>query len=175
MKKIISSLLLLIPFVRSNAQKNHMPDMKVLERLNARFIHNFVTNDTASHSKIIHKDFVYISSNGEYVNRKKYLEDWAHGFNGISYWDYRDERISIFGNIALVRATNKMITQRDGKEILSMVMYTDVYIKESGQWLCVQAQISKVSPEFYPPDETIVKKYDFRNTNSNVIANTNSL
>ena len=47
-----------------------------------------------------------------------------------------------------------------------MSMYTDVYIKENGEWKCVQAQITKVSPENYSGDETIVKKYDYRNSNS---------
>ncbi len=137
-------------------------DMEVLKKLNATFIHNYVTNDTVSHNKIIHKDFVYISSTGKYVNRKDYLAAWAHGFDGTIYWDYRDERINIFGNMALVHATNKFIIIQDGKEITGMALYTDVYVKENGEWKCVQAQIGKVLPENYPADNTIVKKYDFR-------------
>ena len=41
-------------------------------------------------------------------------------------------------------------------------MYTDVYVKENGEWKCVQAQINKVAPPNYAPDETIVKKYEFK-------------
>jgi hypothetical protein len=51
---------------------------------------------------------------------------------------------------------------RDGKESTGMSMYTDTYIKENGEWKCVQAQLSKLAPEFYPGDETIVRKYDYR-------------
>lgn len=134
-------------------------DLQILQALNAKFIHNFVTNDAVSHARIIHPDFVHLSSDGKYVNRADYLAQWTHGFEGYKYWDYRDENIKIFGNTALVHSQNKYIVSKDGKEISGMSMYTDVYVKENGQWLCVQAQICRVSPENYAGDETIVIKY----------------
>lgn len=137
-------------------------DLARLRELNARFIHNFVTNDTIAHSKIIHPRFVCITTDGKYVNRSDYLSSWAHGFDGFKYWDYRDENIQLFNGVALVHARNKYVVTRDGKEITGMSMYTDVYVKEDGEWKCIQAQISRVSPENYPGDETIVKKYDYR-------------
>lgn len=157
MKKIIYTVLLSLGILQAAAQE----DMKELKRLNAKFIHNFVTNDTASHSQIIHRDFVCITSEGQSIERKEYLDGWAHGFDGFKYWDYRNEDIKIFGNTALVHSQNKFIVVRDGKEIAGMSMYTDTYIKENGQWKCVQAQLSKVAPEYFAGDETIVRKYDY--------------
>ena len=136
--------------------------MSALKRLNATFIHNFVTNDTAAHNRIIHKDFVCITSEGQYIDRKKYLDNWAHGFDGFKYWDYRNEDIRIFGNTALVRSQNKYTVVRDGNEMTGTSMYTDIYIKENGQWKCIQAQITKVVPQYFAGDETIVKEYDYR-------------
>jgi hypothetical protein len=159
MKKIISTGVIALGLLQVNAQET---DMAKLKKLNATFIHNFVTNDTASHSRIIHKDFVCISSDGKYIDRAAYLNGWAHGFDGYKYWDYRNEDIKIFGNTALVHSQNKYMVVRDGKEITGMSMYTDVYVKENGQWKCVQAQISKVAPENFAGDETIVRKYDYR-------------
>jgi hypothetical protein len=159
MKKVIYIGFLILGTLQIAAQET---DIAELKRLNAKFIHNFVTNDTAAHSLIIHKDFVCITSEGQYIDRKKYLDDWAHGFDGFKYWDYRNEDIRIFGNTALVHSQNKYIVVEGGKEITGMSMYTDTYIKENGQWKCVQAQISKVSPQHYAGDETIVRKYDYR-------------
>ena len=45
---------------------------------------------------------------------------------------------------------------------MGMSMYTDTYIKENGNWKCVQAQITKLSPANYSGDETIVRKWDLR-------------
>lgn len=159
MKKIINTGIMALGLLRVSAQES---DMAALKKLNAKFIHNFVTNDTAAHSQIIHKDFVHLSSDGKYTGRKKYLENWAHGFGDIKYWDFRDENIKIFSNMALVRSQNKCIVIKEGKEMISYWMYTDTYIKENGEWKCVQAQIGKVAPENFAGDETIVRKYDYR-------------
>lgn len=154
--------MLLSSFGLASAQKIDPLDLARLKALNADFIHNFVTSDTVAHNKIIHKDFIEITSAGKYVSRKDYMEDWAHGFAGLVYWDYRGEDIKIFGNTALVHARCKFISIKEGKEVVGINTYTDVYIKENGDWKCIQAQITKVAPENFPGDETIIKKYDFR-------------
>ena len=94
------------------------------------------------------------------MGRKEYLDNSAHGFDGFIYWDYRKEDIRIFGNTGLVCSQNKYIVMKEGKEISGMSMYIDTYIKEKGQWKCIQAQIYKVAPEYSAGDETIVRKYD---------------
>jgi ketosteroid isomerase-like protein len=160
--KLLFSAALLMAAMNNHGQSAPPDDMARLRSLNATFIHNFVTNDTVSHSKIIHPAFVCINSLGRKIERKEYLQDWLHGFDGFVYWDYRDEQISIYGNTALVRSQNKYVFMKDGKEVTGMSMYTDTYIKENGEWKCVQAQLLRVSPENYSSDETIVRKYDFR-------------
>jgi ketosteroid isomerase-like protein len=133
-----------------------------LKALNARFIHNFVTNDVASHSEITHEDFISIPPSGKRESRADYLARWATGFDPevITYWDYRDECISIFASTALVRATNKHTVVRNGQETTGMTTYTDTYVRQdNGEWKCIQAQLTPVAPEHYPGDETIVKVY----------------
>lgn len=159
MKKIIYTVVLILAALQINAQET---DMAALKRLNAKFIHNFVTNDTAAHNLIIHKDFVCITSEGQLIDRETYLNNWAHGFDGFTYWDYRNEDIKIFGHTALVHSQNKYVVVREGKEISGMSLYTDTYIKENGQWKCIQAQLSKVAPKYFAGDGTIVRKYDYR-------------
>lgn len=162
MKRTFSVLLtaVFIAFSFSSAFSQE-DDLAVLKKLNARFIHNFVTNDVPSHDQIIHKDFICINRDGKWINREAYLKAWATGFDPsvIVYWDYRNEKITIIGNTALVRSVNKYIVARDGKETTAMSQYTDTYVKENGTWKCIQAQLTTVAPENYPGDETIVRKY----------------
>src|SRR5262245_19835472 len=129
MKKITCQLFFLCLLFNAYPQSNTASDIARLRALNARFINNFVTNDTASHSSIIHKDFVCITGNGTRLERQEYLDEWAHGFDGFKYFDYRDEDIKIFGTTALVRAKNKYIIKVGGQENTGMSMYTDIYIK----------------------------------------------
>src|SRR5688572_16863849 len=105
----------------------HEADLNELRALNARFIHNFVTNDTPSHDAITHYRFLYISMSGARVGRAEYLRQWAAGFDPevIVYWDVRDERIDVFGNFALVRATNRYVQRTGDQEVTGMTAYTD--------------------------------------------------
>lgn len=132
-----------------------------LRALNARFIHNFITNDVPSHDAILHEGFICIAPTGARVSRADYLKAWATGYDPdrIPYFDYRDEKIDVFGDTALLRSTNKSIRMLDGVETTGMTMYTDIYVRQGGAWKCVQAQITPVAPANHPPDETIVRAY----------------
>ena len=135
--------------------------MSDLRALNALFIENFIRNDVRSHDAILHAAFICIRSNGARMDRTTYLKRWATGFDPqvIVYWDVRDEHITVVGNTALVRATNKEIVRRDGKDTTAMTTYTDTYVYEGGAWKCIQAQITPVAPDQEPGDDTIVSVY----------------
>ena len=64
-------------------------DLEQLRALNLRFIHNFVTNDVASHNAILHPEFRNISATGARIGRDAYLACWATGFDPevFVYWD----------------------------------------------------------------------------------------
>jgi Domain of unknown function (DUF4440) len=129
--------------------------------LNKRFIHNFVTNDVASHDSILHPEFRAIYSAGNHIGRVEYLKYWKTGFDPevITYWDMRDQRITLYGDTALVGGTNRWIRVQAGVEVLGMTCYTDTYVRVGTRWLCILAQLTPVAPENYPSDESIVVKY----------------
>ncbi|MBL7845833.1 MAG: nuclear transport factor 2 family protein [Cyclobacteriaceae bacterium] len=158
MKLFLSLFICVFLGVSCAAQQTELEQLK---EINARFIHNFVTNDVVSHAKLIHPGFICITSQGAWVGREEYLKAWVNGFDPevIVYWDYRDEKITIIGNTALVRSVNKYTIIKNGEEITGMSQYTDTYVKEDGNWKCIQAQITPVATANYPPDQTIVKKY----------------
>jgi hypothetical protein len=130
----------------SKGSASEEEDRAVLSALNAQFIQNYMTNDTASHNKIIHRDFVCIEGSGTIVGREEYLREWAHGYDPKVFisFTYEDEFIRIFGNIALVRSKNVYARKIDGKIVNGSTIYTDTYVKENGKWSCVQAQITGI-------------------------------
>lgn len=132
-----------------------------LSALNALFINNYITSDVASHDAITHPRFTLINSAGLYWDKAKYLDDWATAFQPdvVVYFDLRDERIDLFGDVALVRATNKHTIRTNDHEETGMTTYTDTYVRENGNWLCIQAQLTPVAPENYPPDSTVITSY----------------
>lgn len=139
-----------------------MTALDELRALNRLFIHNYVTNDVVAHDAILHPDFAYMSSDGRRIGRQAYLQAWATGFDPavIVYWDMRDEAITIAGDTALVRATNRYVERTDGREEIGMASYTDVYVRHERRWRCVHAQISNVAPVNWPDDSSIVCRYE---------------
>lgn len=121
-------------------------DSAVLGAINKIFIDNFLKQDVQSHKKIIHKDFVCIESNGNIVPRNVYLKNWATDFDksGYTSFSYKDEYIRLFGNMALVRAKTVYTKLVNKKSITGYTIYTDTYLKEDGEWKCVQVQITPV-------------------------------
>lgn len=128
---------------QSNPENN---DRKTLSALNSKFIQNFINQDTAAHSQIIHKDFVCIEPSGRIVDRKTYMKEWATGYkdSGYTAFSKTDEFIRIFGNTALVRSRTPYKAVRHGVTEAGSTIYTDTYIKENGRWWCIQAQLTSV-------------------------------
>jgi hypothetical protein len=125
-------------------------DRAALSKLNAQFIKNFIAHDTVAHNAIIHKDFVCIENSGQIANRDEYMKNWAADYptGGFTSFKYKDEFIRFFGNIALVRSKTVYTRIKNGKTISGNSVYTDTYIKESGRWWCVQAQITPVTSNY---------------------------
>ena len=125
----------------------HVTDSAELSALNKQFIENFVNQDIVRHNAIIHSDFVCIQGNGAIVPREEYMKGWVTGYEHSGYTDftYTDERIRIFGNMALVRSKTVYTKKVDGKVVKGNSVYTDTYVKENGNWKCVQAQITPVT------------------------------
>jgi ketosteroid isomerase-like protein len=130
----------------SMVKTSEKTDEALLSELNAQFIRNFLRQDTVSHNKIIHKDFICVEGSGEIVNREDYMRNWATDFESSGYitFSYKDEVIRIFGNMALVMSKTVYTKLIDGKTIEGNSIYTDTYIKENGKWTCVQAHITPV-------------------------------
>jgi Domain of unknown function (DUF4440) len=119
-------------------------DQAALSKLNAQFNKNFINMDTVAHNQIIDRDFVLIDWNGAIVNRGDYMREWATYYKDANYrsFDYTDETIRIFGNMAMIRAKIVYTREVDGKLIDGNFVYTDTYLKENGRWWCVQTQIT---------------------------------
>jgi hypothetical protein len=129
-----------------SASGRTLSDSARLSALNKQFIRNFLQQDVAAHNEIIHPNFVCIESDGSIVNREEYLKNWASDYDHSGYqsFDYTDESIRIFHDMALVRAKTVYTKSVGGKMVKGFTVYTDTYVKEHGQWKCVQAQITPV-------------------------------
>lgn len=131
------------------AQQGHAasdPDAAALIAINRQFIQNFLHNDTIEHTRIIHSDFLFIGKDGSLHDRKEYMAGWAHGYDQklIPEFVLEEVQVRIFGEMALIVAKTRDKTMKDGQWTDGETRYTDTYIKEKGEWKCVQVQLTRM-------------------------------
>jgi len=121
-------------------------DIAALIAINRQFIQNFLNNDTVEHNRIIHSNFLFIGKDGSLHDRSEYMSGWAHGYdkNLIPEFVLEDVQVRMFGEMALIVAKTRDKTIREGQWTVGETRYTDTYIKEKGQWKCVQVQLTRM-------------------------------
>jgi hypothetical protein len=110
-------------------------DVAILEQLNLDYVRSDQASDAKRFSEFLAADFI-VQTPGVTRNREEYLEYIAkpRPFRDLAL---RDFKIRILGDVALIhgRATYTMVA--DG--VVQEALYTDVYQKREGTWVCVSA------------------------------------
>ena len=141
-------LLILVPGIAATSFTQSSKDEAALISLNRQFIRNFLNNDTAEHNKIIHpSNFLFIGTNGKLLARNEYMQAWAHGYDKTitPAFDLEEVQVRVFDDMALIVAKTKDTKIEDGAYITGETRYTDTYIKEKGEWKCVQVQLTRIA------------------------------
>jgi hypothetical protein len=110
-------------------------DLAILEQLNLDYIHSDEASDAKRFSEFLAEDFI-VQTPGATRNREEYLEYIAKP-RPIKNIALREVKVRILSDVALIhgRVTYTMIA--DGAE--QDALYTDVYQKREGTWVCVAA------------------------------------
>jgi len=149
MKRILLLAAVLVSATTILAQNGqHGPNVEeaTLISINRQFIQNFLNNDTVEHTRIIHPDFLFIGKDGSLHDRNEYMAGWAHGYDQkvIPEFVLEEVQVRIFGDMALIVAKTRDKTMKEGQWAIGETRYTDTYIKEKGEWKCVQVQLTRM-------------------------------
>ncbi|NMO50114.1 nuclear transport factor 2 family protein [Actinoplanes sp. TBRC 11911] len=118
-----------------NDNTQHDEDLAILEQLNLDYIRSDENSDAKRFSEFLSDDFL-TQTPGITRNRDEYLEYIAKP-RPIRNITLHDANIRILSDVALIhgRVTYFMVDSGEEREAL----YTDVYQKREGTWLCVAA------------------------------------
>jgi len=141
-------LLILVTTAATTGFAQPSKDESILISINRQFIRNFLNNDTLEHNKIIHpSNFLFIGTNGKLLNRNEYMQAWVKGYDKtvMPEFDLEEAQVRIFDNMALIIAKTKDKKNHDGEYVTGETRYTDTYVKEKGEWKCVQVQLTRIA------------------------------
>jgi hypothetical protein len=119
--------------VNDNAQ--HDEDLAILKQLNLDYIRSDETSDAKRFSEFLSEDFI-TQTPGVTRNRDEYLEYIAKP-RPIKDITLEEVKFRILSDVALIhgQVTYTIIASGERQDAL----YTDIYQKRDGTWLCVAA------------------------------------
>lgn len=118
-----------------NDTKQSTEDLAILEQLNNDFFHSDQFNDVKRFSEFLAEDFIS-QFPGVTRNRAEFLDYIAkpRPFKDLAM---HDVNIRILSDVALIHGRSTYTMLADGVE--QEALYTDVYQKRDGNWVCVAA------------------------------------
>lgn len=123
---------------------NEIDLIKEFQHIEDNFNRAVVTNDIAEIKKCITSDWVLVDSQGGIIPQERFFEVLKQGLLSHSTMTKRVLRVKIYDNIALVTGRGQNTGTWQGEPMEADEWITDVYKKESDQWLCVLTHLTPV-------------------------------
>jgi hypothetical protein len=117
-----------------------MGDVDTLRELNEQYIKAGIEQDKRWFERMLMEDFVCILSDGRVIDKTQFL---ALPGGSLSSSQLEDVKVRVHGDTGIVHARYAWAFA-DGKS--GVTIYTDVYVRKSGQWRVASAQLTRLPP-----------------------------
>jgi ketosteroid isomerase-like protein len=119
-------------------------DQDTLMQLERDWDAAFHRNDAKFIASILADDFIATYDNGVRADKTKELELAANFNQQIDASSIDEFTIHIYGDVAVVWFTLRLIGPMQGKPVQMTYRYMDVWTYRDGKWLCVASQSTRV-------------------------------
>ncbi|MGH9766833.1 MAG: YybH family protein [Blastocatellia bacterium] len=120
----------------NNASKNLAHTQQAILQVEEEIFTAVKNQDTGALERILTDDFVYRSPGNEEVGKKDFLKlSASFPYKIVSIWG-EEMKVNFYGNTAVLTGLQFAKTQTtEGKEETSVVMFTDVFVKQKSKWM----------------------------------------
>jgi ketosteroid isomerase-like protein len=140
---VVLAVLVLSSAVGVGAQRVKS-DQDTLMQLERDWDAAFHRNDAKFIASILADDFIATYDNGVRADKTKELELAANFNQQIDASSIDEFTIHIYGDVAVVWFTLRLIGPMQGKPVQMTYRYMDVWTYRDGKWLCVASQSTRV-------------------------------
>jgi ketosteroid isomerase-like protein len=142
---IFSTLLLASGSVRA-ADPTRTSDEQQLTKIENDWAVSYVKRDTAFLQRITADDFTFIGPDGNMVNKADYIKGLT-GDTVFSGFKIDDLKIRTYGDAAVVVGLATIIVKMKGEDDSGQYSFTDVFVKQKGEWKAVSGQVTPVAKD----------------------------
>lgn len=99
-----------------------------------------VKKDYAVLDRVLANDMTYTHSSGNTDGKQSYIQSIRDGKSKYDAIDVQEQKVRVYGNTAVINGVCVVKAMNNGETINSRLRYTDVYVKNGGQWQMVAWQ-----------------------------------
>ena len=100
-----------------------------------------LSHDAEAMGKMLHPDFVFTDYDGTVMNKQVFLTSIRDPYNKLTVEVSDDMKLHRFGDTVIVTGATHEKGMLKGKAYEHYGRFTDTWIKQNGEWLCVASQL----------------------------------
>lgn len=105
-----------------------------------------VKKDYAVLDRVLANDMIYTHSSGNVDGKQAYIQSIRDGKSKYDAIDVQEQKVRVYGNTAVINGVCAIKAINNGETINTRLRYTDVYVKNGGQWQMVAWQSLRMAP-----------------------------
>jgi ketosteroid isomerase-like protein len=102
--------------------------------------------DAAAFERLAAEDFRFIEENGRMLNRAQYIADRSHNPDNVESAVQDEIEVRRYGDAAVATGRSILHGTRNGVPFVYRFRWTDLYVRRTGRWQAVSAQLTPLSP-----------------------------
>ena len=118
---------------RTEANGNEDLRAELLKREDERN-HAVLRGDVDLLNRVYADDLIYVNAFGETLTRAQHLANFGSGNLKMTKLSHTDTRLHLFGDTAIVTGLSTSTINYQGKVYSTPRKFTDVWVKQDGQW-----------------------------------------
>lgn len=116
-----------------------------LMALEKRFAEAVLKGDTQALDRLVSDDWVVYGPDGKAISKAAFLGVIKSGALTHSAMDFDEARVRVNGDTAIVTGRATTTGAYQGQAFTTRERATDVFVRQNGQWKCVQTQLTTIA------------------------------
>jgi ketosteroid isomerase-like protein len=138
---VVASIILLAALGTFAAAQSTEDQIKKLETERAASI---VKGDVAALAEQTSDDYTLINMYGAVSTKTQMVDGFKSGQNKLTKDEVSDMKVRVYGDTAVVTGKVSAAGMMGGKDATGDVMFTRVWVKKAGKWICVSLQQTRI-------------------------------
>jgi len=135
------------PVTNPGATSAESPEIRELQKVEDSWSSALNQRDQYGLELILSPLFVNVSATGDVTTRNQRIVDLINSQDKTAATDMRVVTVRMLGDVAVANGTYSYTHKVDGKELVEKGIFTHVFQRQHGAWVCLNAQRTLIKEE----------------------------